>query len=347
MNFVTEKIEQTKAGLIICFMYEDESKKSELFEYLNKLSNNELQKQIYEFKTIKGAFQEIFKYSINEKLKVIVAGLGKKESLTRQKFSQVVANAARSAKTLCKNKIMALELIENKNDNIYCAFDKKEAAKIILCAARIGLYEFSKYLKTDKNQIETLELIDTAVTPEVEAGAQIGAYTSFAMKFTKDLVNESAQIVTPDYVANLASQIAHEHKLELNVFNKKQIKELKMNAFLAVGQGSVHEPKFIHLIYKPKTTPRKKIALVGKGITFDAGGMNIKPAASMLTMKSDMTGAATVLGIIQAIAKLEADIELHIISALCENMTSGSAYKQGDVLTAMNGKTIEVDNREK
>ena len=116
-----------------------------------------------------------------------------------------------------------------------------------------------------------------------------------------------------------------------------------MNAFLAVGQGSVNEPAFIHLTYKSKN-PKKKVALIGKGITFDAGGMNIKPATSMLTMKSDMTGAASVLGIIQAIAKLNPEIELHVISALCENMTSGSAYKQGDVLTAMNGKTIEVDN---
>ena len=164
------------------------------------------------------------------------------------------------------------------------------------------------------------------------------------MNYAKDLVNEQAQVATPEYIANKAVEIAKENNLEIKVFNKKEIEEMNMNAFLAVGQGSINEPKFIHLTYKPNTTPRKKVALVGKGITFDAGGMNIKPATSMLTMKSDMTGAASVLGIIQAIAKLNSDIELHVVSALCENMTSGKAYKQGDVLKAMNGKTIEVDN---
>ena len=189
-----------------------------------------------------------------------------------------------------------------------------------------------------------MKILDNDILPEIEKRAQIGAYSSFAMKFAKDLINESAQIVTPAYIANLALQIAKEHHLEAKIYNKDKIKELKMNAFLAVGQGSVHEPKFVHLIYKPQKEVTRKIALIGKGITFDAGGMNIKPATSMLTMKTDMSGAASVLGIIQAISKLEPDIELHVICALCENMTSGSAYKQGDVLTAMNGKTIEVDN---
>ena len=346
MRFLTKKIQENESDVIISFIYEDFNEQSDVFKYLNKLSNNELAKQIYEYKTIKGGLCETFKYSINEKLKAIIVGLGKKEKLTRQKLSQSIATAARCAKNINNAKSLGIELIENKNtcDCNFSNFDKKESAQISFCAARIGLYEFDKYLSDKKQTIETIELIDNDFTATVEQGAQIGAYTSFAMKFAKDLINESAAIVTPNYVANLASEIAREHKLEAKIFNRAQIKEMGMNAFLAVGQGSVHEPKFIHLTYKPKNTPRKKIALIGKGITFDAGGLDIKPATSMLTMKSDMSGAASVLGIIQAIAKLNPDIELHVISALCENMTSGSAYKQGDVLIAKNGKTIEVDN---
>lgn len=347
MRFLTKKINENDADIVVSFIYENSKTKSEVFKYLNDLSNNELSKQIYDYKTIKGSLCEIFKYSLNEQKKAIIVGLGKKENLTRQKFSQAVASAARCAKTITQAKSLGFELIENKAECncISSNFSKEECAKIIFSSARIGLYEFNKYISDKKETIETIEIIEDDLTPEIEYGAQVGAYTSFAMKFAKDLINESAQIVTPEYVAALAQEIAKEHKLEAKIYNKAQIQELGMNAFLAVGQGSTNEPKFIHLTYKPKNNkPRKKVALIGKGITFDAGGLDIKPAASMLTMKTDMSGCASVLGIIQAIAKIKPEIELHIISALCENMPSGSAYKQGDVLIAKNGKTIEVDN---
>lgn len=346
MRFLTKKIEELSSDTLICFVWEDYKQTSDLFNYLNNLSQGELIKQIETYKIFKGEFLETYKLAIDENTKVLLTGLGKKDKLTRQRFSQIVANAARIAKNMTKTNSIGIELVEKKSEcnNIIKNFTKEDSAKMALCSLRIGLYEFDKYLSDKKQKIETIEILENNLTKEIEHSAEIGAYTSFAMKFTKDLVNEQAQIATPEYIANVAYQIAKEHKLEAKIYDKNQIKDLNMNAFLAVSQGSIHEPKFIHLTYKPKCTPRKKIALVGKGITFDAGGMNIKPATSMLTMKDDMTGAASVLGIIQAIAKLESDIELHVVCALCENMTSGSAYKQGDILTAMNGKTIEVDN---
>lgn len=346
MRFLTKKIDENNSDITVTYIFENCKNDSELYKYLNEQTNGELEKQIYQYKTIKGGLSETYKFSINENKKIIVVGLGKKENLTRLKFSQAIASAARCAKTMADAKTIGFELIENKNecDCNYSNFDKADAAKIIFSSARIGLYSFDKYIQDRKSSIETIEILDNEIDSKIEYGAQIGAYTSYAMKFAKDLVNESAQIVTPNYVAQIAQEIAKEHNLDIKIYDKKQIKELGMNAFLAVGQGSVNEPKFVHLTYKPKQQPRKKIALIGKGITFDAGGLDIKPATSMLNMKNDMTGAASVLGIIQAIAKIEADVELHVISALCENMPSGSAYKQGDVLTAKNGKTIEVDN---
>ncbi len=347
MRFLTKKIAENASSTVICFVYEDVEEKTQLFDCLDNLSNNELSKQIYEHKIIKGSHCETFKYSINKSLNVLIVGLGKKENLTRQKFSQAVASATRIAKTMTTNQSIAFELIEHRSKTSCCIennFSKAQAAQLLLCAARIGLYEFNKYLSDKKPQVETIEILDNDILPEIEKRAQIGAYTSYAMKFAKDLINESAQVATPNYIASLALQIAKDNHLEARIYNKDKIKALGMNAFLAVGQGSVNEPKLVHLIYKPQKEVERKIALIGKGITFDAGGMNIKPAASMLTMKTDMSGAASVLGIIQAISKLEPNIELHVICALCENMTSGSAYKQGDVLTAMNGKTIEVDN---
>ncbi len=347
MRFLTKKPAQTEANNAILFMFEDVDSRSEFFNYLNELSDGKLEEQVFKFKATKRNFCEIFKIAINENLRVFIVGLGKKEKLTRRKFSQAASSAARAVKANLQGDSIAVELIDNLEEcnSVLANFNKAQCAQILVCALRIGLYEFSRYISTKKPSIETLELICDDITPQIELAAQIGVYTSYAMKFAKDLINEPAQIVTPEYVANLALNIAKEYNLEIKVYNKNEIADMKMNAFLAVSQGSVNEPKFVHLIYKPKNkTPRKKVALIGKGITFDAGGMNIKPASSMLTMKSDMSGAATVLGIIQAISKLEPDIELHVISALCENMTSGSAYKQGDILIASNSKSIEVDN---
>jgi len=347
MRILTNTIDSFQSDVVVLFVFENEVRTSALFQKMDEVTGGELAKQIYKYRVIKGKYLETFKIATELGVKILVVGLGKRAELTRVKFSQAVASSARIIKTYSNNQSVAFELIDNTLTRaLGNNFSKVDSAKILLCAARIGLYQFDKYLSDEKKSqpIEIIELVDSSFTPEIEKSAEIGAYTSYAMKFAKDLINESAQIVTPNYIANLAAQIAKEHKLEINIFNKEQVQEMGMNAFLAVGQGSVNEPKFIHLIYKPSGTPRKKIALVGKGITFDAGGMNIKPATSMLTMKSDMSGVAVALGVVQAIAKLKVDIELHVVSALCENMTSGSAYKQGDVLTAMNGKTIEIDN---
>ena len=116
-----------------------------------------------------------------------------------------------------------------------------------------------------------------------------------------------------------------------------------MGAYLAVARGSVESPKFIHMKYIPQN-PKKRIAIIGKGLCFDSGGLDIKPANSMLNMKDDMSGSACILGVMKAISKIKPDVEVHGIIASCENMPSGSSYKPGDILKAMNGKTIEVDN---
>ena len=168
MRFLTKKIEENTSDIIISFIYEDIKAQSDVFEYLNKLSNNDLIKQIYEYKTIKGAQGEIYKYSLTKDKKAIFVGLGKKDKLTRQKLSQCIANAARCAKTIVANKSLAIEIIENNNecDCNYSNFTKGEFAQIALCAARIGLYEFDKYLSDKKEHIETIELIDNDLTTE-------------------------------------------------------------------------------------------------------------------------------------------------------------------------------------
>jgi leucyl aminopeptidase len=147
-------------------------------------------------------------------------------------------------------------------------------------------------------------------------------------------------------MAETAQAIAANPGWELTILEQEDCEKLGMGSFLGVAQASDLPPKFIHLVYKPQGTPRKKLAIVGKGLTFDSGGLNIKAGAgsSIEMMKTDMGGAGATFGAAQAIALLQPDVEVHFISAVTENMISGRAMHPGDILTASNGKTIEVGN---
>ena len=159
------------------------------------------------------------------------------------------------------------------------------------------------------------------------------------MNFARNLANEPAQFATPTELDSIACDLS----LETKIYNKEECEKMGMGAFLDVARGSEEEPKFIHIKYTCDN-PKKHIAIIGKGICFDSGGLDIKPASSMLTMKDDMSGAACVLGVMSVVKELNLQVEVHGIIAACENMPSGKAYKPGDILTAKNGKTIEVDN---
>jgi leucyl aminopeptidase len=149
--------------------------------------------------------------------------------------------------------------------------------------------------------------------------------------------------IYPEIMVNYAKQIAKENGYECKIYDEKYLKKEGYNAFYNVGKASIHKPRLIHLIYKPKKTKRK-VVLIGKGLTYDSGGLSLKPADFMVTMKSDKSGASAVLGIMRAVKELGVDIEIHGIVGAAENMIGGDAYKPDDILTAKNGKTIEVRN---
>ncbi len=161
----------------------------------------------------------------------------------------------------------------------------------------------------------------------------------------RELVAAPANVVTPMSMAATAAQIAQDYGFALKILEQAECEALGMGAFLGVAQASEMPPKFIHLTYTPTGTPRRKLAIVGKGLTFDSGGLNIKGAGSGIeTMKMDMGGAAAMFGAAQAIGQIKPDVEVHFISAVTENMISGRAMHPGDILTASNGKTIEINN---
>lgn len=281
---------------------------------------------------------------------VIVTGLGKSEKMGPKALRRASAAAIRAC---VKLKIKtAATLLHGAGIG---GFEPQAAARLLAEGAILGAYKFTKYKKsasqdqnsaadTEPPKIETLSIVefDTDKLPKIEEGARWGTIIAEQVNLARDWVFDSANYVTPSFLVEQAKQIPG---LTCNVLDFDAIKALKMGALTLVAQGSDEPPFLIHLSYKPKGTPTKKVALVGKGITFDSGGLSLKPAQSMELMKMDMAGAAAVLATMGAIARLgDLNIQVDGFIPTCENMPSGKSSKPGDIVRAMNGKTIEVNN---
>jgi leucyl aminopeptidase len=187
-------------------------------------------------------------------------------------------------------------------------------------------------------------VISSAVTPALEQAAERGRVLGEAMNLARDLVNRPAAEITPGSFAARAEQLAQQLGLKCQVWDQPRLVQERMQALLAVAKGSAQPPRLVQLEYRHGGTDAPTWAFVGKGVTFDSGGLSLKPTDSMLTMKCDMAGAATVLAAMTAIAKLKLPVNVVGLMGLVENMTGGAAYKLGDILTARNGVTIEVLN---
>ncbi len=214
----------------------------------------------------------------------------------------------------------------------------------------LSSYRFAKYKKVKQAEKkdegeELIILVPAAKLSAWEKGVKTGEIYSQATFFARDLVNEPASVTTPSFLAEKAQELAkHNKEIKVTIWDKEAIAKLGMNCFLGVAQGSDHPPKFIRLSYRPFVKPAKKIVLIGKGITFDTGGLSLKPGQAMETMKIDMAGAASVLAVFSQIVKVKPKLEVVGLIAACENMPSGKALHPGDILCAMNGKTVEVLN---
>jgi leucyl aminopeptidase len=187
----------------------------------------------------------------------------------------------------------------------------------------------------------TLCLADTG---DVEQALDTGAIVGSACNVVKDLVNRTANDIYPQTFAACAAEIAEDCEVECVILDETHLAAEKMGALLAVARGSEKPPRIVKLSYRGADSDAETVAIVGKGVTFDSGGYSIKPSDSMISMKADMAGAATALGVISAVATLKLPVNLSVYLGLVENMISGSAYRLGDVVTARNGTTIEIHN---
>lgn len=269
--------------------------------------------------------------------KIILVGLGKPDELKLDGVRLAGAAIARVAK---KEKIKTLGVsLPVVNE------DAATTAQVITEGIIIALHQDNRFKSDPEDKGAKLETIELLGLNEQSAAISKAEAICSGVILAKELVAAPANSVTPVTLAETADQIATDHGLIIEILEQEDCEKLGMGAYLGVAMASDLPPKFIHLTYKPQGTPQRKLAIVGKGLTFDSGGLNIKGSGSGIeTMKIDMGGAAATLGAAKAIAQLKPDVEVHFISAATENMISGHAMHPGDILTASNGKTIEVNN---
>jgi leucyl aminopeptidase len=272
--------------------------------------------------------------------RVSLWGLGVRSELRLPDLRHFAARAVRTgAKLGVKSVIVALPGGESG------------PVAVQFCAegALLGRYRFDKYLTGDRAKPDKIESVRLLVHPEaggpLESAMERGRTLALGVIAARDLVNAPASEVTPDRLADYARDIAARSggKVECKVLGRKECAELGMNLYLAVAAGSDREPRFVHLSYRPKGAT-KRFVVIGKGVTFDSGGLSLKPAASMEDMKVDMAGGAVALTAADVLARLDCPHEVHAICAATENMPSGKAYRPGDVFTGMGGKSVEVLN---
>ncbi len=325
-------------GLAIGF-FEDQVELTGDLETLNEKLAGTLQELVNEeeFKGKEGSVAVTRVGGDSPIRKLILVGLGKPNALKLEGLRRGAAAIARAAKKAkCKTLAVHLPLWQG---------DAAKTTQAIAEGIELALHQdlrFKSESEESKVEVETVELLGL---PGNQEAIDLARKICSGVMLARELVAAPANVVTPITLAETATAIAQEYGLSLEILEREDCEKLGMGAFLGVAKASDLPPKFIHLTYKPTGTPRRKLAIVGKGLTFDSGGLNIKVAGSSIEMmKTDMGGAGATLGAAKAIAQIKPDVEVHFISAVTENMISGRAMHPGDILTASNGKTIEINN---
>jgi len=257
--------------------------------------------------------------------KIVVLGLGDRRSLGAPEIRVFASKAARCA-----------------------GAEKARSLALALPPGLEGeLRAVTKYLTGDRKPKTELATVAVVCAGKVKASAKaalaIGQKVGQAVNLSRDLSNEPGNVIYPETFAAAAEKVAKDNGLKIQVFDFREIRRRGMKLIDAVGRGSARDPRFIHIAWTPKGA-KQKLVFVGKGITFDSGGVSIKPAAGMGDMKHDMSGAANVVAMMAAVAALKPKVEVHAIAPCAENMPDGDAYRPGDIFGSLDGKTVEIVN---
>ena len=343
LKFTKNKTDLSNVDAYLFLCYKDNKLLKDGLKQIEKFLSLEINKiNLEDFEGKENQIELI--YAKNKR--IILCGIGLEKELTLEKVRQACASGIKIADK-CKVSKVAVDIFEPHKS--------KHSIKEITIAQSescvLALYNYDKY-KTDKDKKETkikdiLFFKQGSLTvkdsKEIQDGLKIGGILAESTNLARDLGNEPASVAYPDFIAKKILERGKKCGYSVKVFKENDIKRLKMGCVLAVAKGSAHEPRFVTMKYNGNSKG-KPIVLVGKGVTFDSGGINIKPSAGMEMMKMDMCGAAAVIGAFDAISRLKLKVNVVGLIPLVENMPGGDALKPGDIIKSYSGKTVEVRN---
>src|SRR3989339_300937 len=325
----------TKQEVLVLGLFDEDN---ELFKKSNEPLSKELEDAIKK-KLFEREFGKTYSTSIKDSVykSILVISLGKKQELSIERIRR---SMQRTVDYLRKRKYSSFTTnILNISD-----LAPKELGRAATEGLMLSDYVFDKYKskKDDRPELKAVFQYPDNKAKELLEGISQGKIIADATNYAKDLVNEPAIVVNPDYIESEAKKLSKHPRIKVKIMNKKELEQKGLNLILAVSAGSDHDPRLILIEYN--NAPKGMTAIVGKGITFDSGGYDIKPAGQFADMKCDMSGAAAVLGTIKAASELGLKQNILGVIPTCENLINGSAIKPGDIVKAYNGKTIEIMN---
>lgn len=340
IRLVQQSLRQNESDTRVLVLWEGQ-KLFNSIEYLDEESKNIVDYILNESK-FTGKFGEIESFRLPRKKnpnKLIIVGLGNTEKFDFEKYRKIIAKIIKEGNQIKSTSIETNPIVTDR-------IPLEDSIRIISETSILASYKFDKYKKEKKeSSVKELVLIHDEeqelekLNMSLDEGIALGKATVFA----RDLVNEPANVLTPVELAKRAERMAKESGLEVEIYDENVIKELRMKAFLEVTRASDIPPRLIVMRYfGDRENKDNIIGLVGKGITYDSGGLSLKPKDSMINMKNDMGGAAAVIGAMNAIAEIGLKINVVAVVAACENMVSGKAYRPGDIIESMAGKTIFI-----
>lgn len=342
ISVLNEALEKIDTAVMVITVFEDDLQNISHIQSLNEAMGGKIT-HLIESGEVKGKYRE-FTLLHTENMgpqRVLVMGLGKRKDFNTDKIRSIAASSARYVRRINAHE-MAI------HDFSSFGVEPSDSACAISEGIILGQYRFEKYKEKKKADIDAIKTLKIATLESerldyLRQGAETGCVLAKSTNFVRDLVNEPACFMTPTIFAEVATQIAQENNLKLTVLDTAEMEKEGMGALLGVAKGSVEPPKLVVLEYNGNPNG-KRIGIVGKGVTFDSGGYDIKPSNSMYRMYGDMAGAAATLGAISAIAQQKLPVNVVGVMALAENLVSERAYKPGDILKSMSGKTIEILN---
>lgn len=342
INVIKGNIQETNADTLIVNLFEGETIPAGAAGAVDKALGGAISEMIAsgDLSGKSGEIGVVYPRGAISAQRVLVVGLGKPEDFDLEGVRKAAAAAARKARDL-----NARHLATVTHGAGLGGLHPAEAAQATVEGTLLGLYHFTQFKKEEqKGEIESLTVVesDSGRAAAIESGARLAEAVVAGVYLARDLVNLPPNYATPTRMAETAQEIARAYGMGLTIGDRQWAAQHKMGAFLAVGKGAGEEPKFIVLEHNGGRTDLDTIVLVGKGITFDSGGISIKPSERMEDMKSDMAGAAAVLSTMKVVGMLNLPLRIIGITPCTENMPDGTAYHPADIITASNGKTIEI-----